>query len=229
MKALSMNIVIGAMLLQPQLALSQKYSGERQGLNERNQILSSSATNFTSACVNSGFSFGYFNGVLTTYDAAQINKRYLERAYGTTASNVETIKYEVYYNYTKGFEDFVEVFDQRLNEQEEVLRGRFELFFEALEGGGSYLDQILGVISSLQQFKTAFDDYVKTKLVTILGELVARPPAITEYAEHKTRIDTQVLEGKKILLFAHSQGNLFANVAFDYASLAPITLMHSPY
>lgn len=210
--------VTAAFALNSHLALADDAISDDLALTRGEQALAVEAPSFATTCKNVRVSLGYFNGVLTSYSQAEIDLVYLEQLYGASNSSGEQIEYEVYYNYTRGFEDFVETFDQRLNEQEPMLKGRFELFYESLEGGGQYSDEILGVISSFQQFKTAFDNYVKDKLITILGELVAKPPMISEYIDHRKQVDTQIDAGNKILFSAHSQGNLFANAAFDYAT-----------
>ena len=56
------------------------------------------ATAENSVCEPTGYLFGFFNGVRTTFGAAQQNLALLRRAYGATAPNGEKIKYEVYYN-----------------------------------------------------------------------------------------------------------------------------------
>lgn len=201
-----------ATLLFAQVATAEKMASLRLPAPPRDP-----AALAASACTAGGYSFGFFNGVQTTSQQASVALNYLKRTYGTTAANGEQIKYEVYYNYTAGFEDFVETFEQRLNEQDEVLRNRFELFFDALDGGGTFFDRVLNAIASFAQFREAFQDYVRTATVAALGRLVATPPTVANYGEHRTRIDARVLEGKKLLFYAHSQGNLFANSAFDYA------------
>jgi hypothetical protein len=171
----------------------------------------------TSLCEPSGYVFGFFNGVLTTPRQAEIARLYLQRTYGASTGTGEPIKYEVFYNYSAGFEDFVETFDQRLREQESVLRDRYELFFEALNGGGDRIDQVVNAASGFAAFVASFREYVEAASRTILLTLVATPPTLSNYAEHRTRIDAHIIEGKKLLLFAHSQGNLFANSAYDYS------------
>ena len=171
-----------------------------------------------SLCAPRGYIFGFFNGVLNTPRQAEISRNQLERLYGTTAGNGEPIKYEVFYNYSNGFEDFVETFDQRLREQEAILRDRFELFFEALNGGGDWTDRITGAVTGFAALINSFNEYLEAATRTILLSMVATPPTLTNYAEHRTRLDAHVIEGKKLLLFAHSQGNLFANSAYDYAA-----------
>ena len=69
--------------------------------------------------------FIFFNGVQTTLFKAQFAKDEFERLHGTTNQAGETIDYETFYNYSNGFEDFVETFEQLLFEQNGLLAGRF--------------------------------------------------------------------------------------------------------
>lgn len=170
-----------------------------------------------SLCEPSGIVFGFFNGVQTTERQAYIGLKNLEVIHGETNATGEVIQYELLYNYTKGFEDFVETFEQRLIEQKDTLEGRFELFFEAMKGGGYWWNAITDTVSSVEGVLDSFRDWTKAATIDALTGLIANPPTIENYVEHQARIDSWVIEGKKLLFVAHSQGNLFANVAYDYA------------
>ncbi|MDP3813208.1 MAG: hypothetical protein Q8Q78_19565 [Hydrogenophaga sp.] len=50
---------------------------------------------------------------------------------------------ELFYNDTQGFADFVDTFEQRLQEQNGLLAGRFELFFSATQGEGGWWDTLI--------------------------------------------------------------------------------------
>jgi hypothetical protein len=92
------------------------------------QLSVSAQTTAASACTPTGVLFGFFNGVQTTEKQAKYALEKLQGIHGETNQQGEKIKYEVFYNYSAGFEDFVETFGQRLKEQGGVLQGRFELF-----------------------------------------------------------------------------------------------------
>lgn len=168
-------------------------------------------------CRDTGVVFAFFNGVLTTKPQAEFAQQEFRRIHGDKSKQGDEIKYEVLYNYSNGFEDFVETFEQRLLEQENLLEGRFELFFEALQGGGSWWSKIVNTITSAASILKAFEDWYHAAVIRNLTTLLGSPPTISNYTEHRTRIDTWILEGKKILFVAHSQGNLFANAAYTYA------------
>ncbi len=170
-----------------------------------------------SACKPTGALFGFFNGVQTTRTQADDALEELKKIHGETNAAGEKISYEVFYNYSNGFEDFVETFDQRLKEQDGLLQGRFELFFGALNGGGDWWSDLTGAVAALESLFDAFRDFVKAGTISNLAALIANPPTSTNYAEHRLRIDNNALEGKKMLFVAHSQGNLFVNAAYQYA------------
>lgn len=140
-----------------------------------------------------------------------------EEIFGKQTLSSEAIQYELLYNYTNDFEDFVEVFDQRLQEHNGLLENRFELFFEALKGNGPWLNNIIDVIPAAGSIIDEFTDWNRAKTIEYLSNLTANPPTLDNYLEHQTRIDNWIIEGKKFLFVAHSQGNLFANNAYDYA------------
>ena len=100
-----------------------------------------------SACKPTGTLFGFFNGVQTTSDQAKKALDKLKKIHGETNAAGEKISYEVFYNYSNGFEDFVETFDQRLKEQDGLLQGRFELFFGAVNGGGDWWSDLTGAVA----------------------------------------------------------------------------------
>ncbi|MCX2535003.1 hypothetical protein OQ486_16285 [Plesiomonas shigelloides] len=170
-----------------------------------------------SACQSRGATFGFFNGVLTTPVEADASLEEFIFMNGKKMENGEPIRYEVMYNQTEGFDDFVETFEQRLSEHGDLLNGRFELFFEAIRGHGPWLDKIMSSVSSTGQLFEAFVDWHKAQSIAILTSMLGNSSSQVNSVEHRTRIDNWILEGKKILLVAHSQGNLFANAAYNHA------------
>jgi len=99
-------------------------------------------------CDDSGTVFAFLDGVLTTpAEASRVSEEFI-RIHGSTSPGGDQIRYEILYNNTNGFDDFVETFDQRLKEQEDILGGRFELFFEAVQGGGPWWDDLIAEASS---------------------------------------------------------------------------------
>ena len=177
-----------------------------------------SATTAASSLCASGYSVGFFNGVLTTTGDASRAVKEMERAYGTVAPNGEPVKYEPFYNKTYSALDFIETFAQRLEQHDAAVKDRFELFWEAIKGGGPISTRIISVLSSYSDLLTAYQQYLESKIPGVISQIINVSPTASDYAEHRTRLDQQILEGRKIILYAHSQGNLFANVAYDYAT-----------
>lgn len=173
-----------------------------------------------SACGNDGIIIGFFNGVNTIEKDADISTEYLQRKYGGLAKGGETIRFENFFNKTEGFNDFVEVFDQRMQENNGILAGRFDLFWDSLKGGGGWWDLITGQSPSLGGLRDSINDAFSTRVVQLLANAVSSNPPSTMLTEveHRARIDTAAIEGKRMLFVAHSQGNLFANKAYAYAT-----------
>lgn len=169
-------------------------------------------------CTDTGIAFVFFNGVQTTVREANRANGELARIHGYANDEGDEIAYEVAYNYTEGFGDFIETFEQRLLEQDSELHGRFELFFESLRGDGPWWSIIGHALPQLVDIRDSWIDWNQAAIVQRLTSLFGSPPTEVNYAEHRVRIDNWIVEGKKLLFVAHSQGNLFANAAFGYAS-----------
>ena len=76
-------------------------------------ILTTSLAQITSAqslCNNQGLSLIFFNGVQTTEFQAYASLSELMRIHGATSPTGDPIYYELMYNHTNGYEDFVETF-----------------------------------------------------------------------------------------------------------------------
>jgi len=169
-------------------------------------------------CTNNGVVFASFNGVQTTEAQARINLLYLKVIHGRTSPKGDNIQYEYLYNYTEGFEDFVETFEQRLKEQDSIVSNKFELFFDALNGGnGSWWRNLTTAAVAYKEVLQSVIDQIQAQKINNLTTLLANPPTIQNYAEQKGRILEWTQQGKKLVFVAHSQGNLFANAAYDYA------------
>ena len=174
-------------------------------------------TNTGSLCTPAGVAFGFFNGVSTTSIQARRNLQEFKIIHGVTTAQGERIKYHLFYNYTNGFEDFVETFRQRLEEQDGLLQGKFELFFTANKGGGSWWSSITQAVSETGQILAAIADRYQANLLVRLTRDFQNPPTGLNYDEHRLLIDSLVIEVPKLMFVAHSQGNLFVNAAYDYA------------
>jgi hypothetical protein len=102
-------------------------------------------------------------------------------------------------------------------QEQQALGGRYELFFQIFTGNGTFVNTITKGIASLFGWVDQTAQVLQAKVIRDLTTLFGNPPTINNYEEHRTRIDTWVLEGKKLLFIPHSQGNLFANNAYNYS------------
>lgn len=164
--------------------------------------------------------FGFFNGVQTTEkQAIHVAYSVLPSQYGPTTPAGHPVTYDLFYNDTEGLSDFAETFDQRLREHNAVLTDRMELFFSAVKGqreGGWWGSLIVAVPAAGDLFTGLLD----TAMANAVHQLT-RPledPSLTEVSQrHRAQIDRWAAQDHKLLLFAHSQGNLFVNMAFQHA------------
>ncbi len=181
----------------------------------------SSAQSTGDLCVPQGVVAGFYNGVWnTTFDAGD-GKKALEVAIGIKTAIGEDIRWEVFYNSTTTkWADMVETFNQRASAQNVVVSERWELFWEAISGNGAssgWTGVISDSISSMADFFAGLESDVLAQTVAALTFTLNNPPTLDNYTEHKTKIDNLALEGKKFLLVAHSQGNLFVVPSYNYA------------
>lgn len=176
-------------------------------------------------CETRGYTVGFFNGVWNTTTQAYDGRDLFEGLLGSEY-NGEPVEYENFYN-TTGTEngatmaqDIAEVFIQRANEIDTSgeLSRRFEYLWDAAtDPKKPLLAQVRDALSApallLENLYTA----ISTKLVAGFASMLSNPPTALDHAQHRLTVDTLVTEGQKMLLVAHSQGNLFLNPAYDYA------------
>lgn len=168
-------------------------------------------------CQRSNTIFAFFNGVMTSKKLALDNLAKLQVINGNSAPNGDQIEYELMYNYSNGLEDFAETFEQRFKE-EVLLKDRWELFFQTLNDQGSWWNNIVNGVPELIIDADNWRKISETKTIKNLLSLISTPPTQQNYQEHRSKIDIWASQGKKLLFVAHSQGNLFANEAYRYAT-----------
>jgi len=174
--------------------------------------------NAQETCERTGIEFGFFNGVKTTrFQARDVVEEFLPEQYGLTTPDGQPISYTLYYNDTEGWADFVETFEQRLQEHNGVLSQRFELFFSSLQGGGSWWSHITETVPALGDVLSGIVQTFQAFLTNRLVEGTGDPSTAAVSQRHREQIDHAVAMDKGLLLFAHSQGNLFVNQAYDHA------------
>jgi len=179
----------------------------------------------SSLCETRGYTVGFFNGVWNTTRKAYDGRVFLENLLGSVY-NGEPVEYENFYN-TTGEEngatmaqDIAEVFIQRADEIDSSgeLARRFEYLWDAANDPrrplwARLVDVLRVPIALAERIYTA----ISTKLVAGFARMLSNPPTEMDYAEHRLIVDRLTTEGQKILMVAHSQGNLFMNPAYDYA------------
>lgn len=176
-----------------------------------------------SLCLPVGYTFGFFNGVWNTPRQAADGLVALRDLTGTSYKS-EPIQYETFYNTTgsvsgaTGLEDVAEVFKQRAHEIDSSgeLESRFEFFWESLSGEKTFSQRVINFYPSAGLLFEQLYTQITSKLMDAIAYLSSHPPTEANYASHNTRLSTLALQRQKLILVAHSQGNLFANHAYDF-------------
>ena len=176
-------------------------------------------------CKPSGYTVGFFNGVWNTHADAELGMATIAESLGDE-HNDESIRYALFYNKTgsanraSAAEDILETFAQRSREFEKsgIIADKIEYLWEMLFSDErpmmDKLSEIFeGSVSALDSIMTG----VIGKSTEILAKITSSPSTEADYRKHNATIDSLAAEKQKLLLIAHSQGNLFVNQAFDYA------------
>ena len=177
-----------------------------------------------SLCQASGYVLGFFNGVWNDEAGALNGLQALKAVVGPTWKN-EPVAPELFYNHTGAavgsnfLQDIAEVFIQRAREIDASgsLEQRIELVWEAaFNNDHTFLDRIASSITGAAGVIDALYTDISTKAVAGWSLLLASPPTAIDLSRHRARLDALAIERKKLMLVAHSQGNLFINEAYDY-------------
>jgi hypothetical protein len=168
-------------------------------------------------CEADGVVFGFFNGVQNTKEHANNALYFLRLTYLVETSNGKPITYELFYNDTEGFADFVETFEQRLQEHGGLLAGRFELFFSATKGEGPWWSALIAAVPMATDVLGGFFDLFRAAVIQKLTSGLGDPETARVAERHKAQIAQWVARQKGLLFLAHSQGNLFVNQAYTHA------------
>ena len=188
-----------------------------------------------SVVMQSDIVIGFFNGVGNTEKAAIASSQRLGKEFGTKYK-AAPLQYDWFYNqtscgeewYEKGscLEDVAEVFEQRSQEMGGVFVDRWETFWDVLAGrhaqATSFTGRLLGLLGdggnallqSLDATASALLNQLTRETLKLLT-LFADSPTYENRADHMTRLWRHADDGSRMLLVAHSQGNLFVNSAYD--------------
>lgn len=170
------------------------------------------------ACSRGGYDVAFFNGPMSSPNEATYVLANLRAQIGTAPSG-EPIRYETFYHQTPGLDDFVTDFAQRLDAMADgALANRFELFDEAIRGDGAMLNAITAAAPSTASALSGVTSDYASFLVKSTTALIDSPPVVAADSELAARINAVTGEGKKLLFFAHSQGAIYANQAYTYAT-----------
>jgi len=122
---------------------------------------------------------------------------YCVRHMGNTSPDGGKIDYDLMYNHTNGFQDFVETFEQRFQEQHE-LKDHWELFFQVLKDQGSWWDKIVFKIPELFVNADSWKEILQANFIRNLSALIKNPPqTIKNYEEHQLKIHLKLLKTMK--------------------------------
>ena len=173
---------------------------------------------------------GYFNGVHVTYTDAVNSMGYVRLHEGIKSDSGVKIDYQLFYNQTNGWlTDLAEAYAQRTKELGDNFSGHYEYFFDSMKGNGLFLDKVSKAFPEFARFARKFLIYASEKALADLAEQARHPPTKLDYAQHRAIVNTIVARREKMVFVAHSQGNLFANVAYDYATQItrfPVHVIH---
>lgn len=188
--------------------------------------------------LQAGYVVGFFNGVLNTHGSAMDSLNQLKNAlgYGKTY-NQQPIRYELFYNQSSGWDDFVETFGQFNDVTGGQFDKRWSAFWEAARGRGtrakdprnggplSFLDVLIDIsVSGFYQLQALLDRltaFTVNAVTKSIGHFTANPPTQADIQRHTSRIQSLAVDGVKMLLVAHSQGNMFVNHAYTAAIKVP--------
>ena len=197
------------------------------------QVFTSPPPTAPPPCPN-GYTFAFFNGVGNTYEDAIDGKEALRKSgfnNGVDAYaqfyNDEDVNFEVFYNHTGStvgsstLQDVAEVFTQRAAELDPTgswSSKHFYMFWDqvdALVGTPGYANSVKNADAGFSSFFEKFATAAISTWLDVFASLFS-PPTLADYAQHKAQLDADVASGRKLVMVAHSQGNLFVNQAYDY-------------
>jgi len=178
-----------------------------------------------SLCVPRGYAVVFFNGVFNSFLQAGKAKEIVKSSIGSTyGPSSEPVIYRLAYN-TSGsqsgspnWEDLAETYQQRANAIDPTgnLAKHVEILWELLNGRQSFINRIILIYSGSQSLLQSLASDIRAKAVGALGYLTSNPPTAADYARSDNQLDDLAAQGQKILLVAHSQGNLFLNHAYEH-------------
>lgn len=178
---------------------------------------------------------GFFNGVANSEEEANKSLDKIQEEFRDTPER--PIEHELFYNQTackknaegidvSCLEDIAETFAQRNTEQGGVLANKWEIFWEVLAGRHQVTDSLTNtLLSRLGSAGAALADLIGSIFNSIVSNaanlftktltLLSSPPTAADSAKHLAKLQGYATNGSSMVLVAHSQGNLFVNVAYN--------------
>lgn len=185
------------------------------------------------SCEKKGYAVAYINGVNTSWADAYSNLLHLRAKMGIGdrfGNNQEPVTYELYYNTTASensktiFEKLVESWIKRNPRLQRITSQHWEVFRSFVEEGNnddaswrSLREVYTEAVPEFGPFFSSFMDEYSKQSIEELIRLVANPPEWEHTARHITRVKALALEGKKIMMVAHSQGNVYVKPLYEAA------------
>lgn len=160
----------------------------------------------TDTCVPGDTTEIYFvNGVWNTLAQARDGRNLLESAYRQTLESQypeQKFEFKLAYNYSAGkVRDVIEVIGQKLNEINDPDANKLTA------------SQYFNLYMTAKKFDEIVPLGARPITTTIEEYLAGRVTDAVNASSHIQKYQTDLQEGKRVLLIAHSQGNLFANQA----------------
>lgn len=173
-----------------------------------------------SLCVPKGVSVLFFNGMDNTQQEAEVAKKYIERAVRENKEykylDEKKFKFELLYNDTYGrINDILEFMTQRADE---VGIDSYDLFVEIKTKNKKRLDEISGKYPFAGKVINELSLELNEKFFEYTIEMIDKNETENIYGRHKNSLESIIASDKRLVLIAHSQGNIFLNKAYDYAS-----------
>ena len=186
-----------------------------------------------------GYTVLFFNGVGNTYPVAVASMHATQAAIRESRNtsfdvfDAEDVQYDVAYNTTASqtaslfdpinttiLQDIAEVFVQRAKDLEPggaVGNNFFYMFWEWVDGVPQNYSNALGNNAVTNNFFANFQNAAVTVAVGQLAKIYgAQAPTQADYALQEAQLTAAANAGRKLLLVAHSQGNLFANHGYNF-------------
>jgi hypothetical protein len=141
--------------------------------------------------------------------------------------NGSPLTHDLYYNTTVNkLLDLFEALDQRLvayqeQHQNDTLAAYWDLLFDVIDwknGSTSILGQLALIFSDAATLVQALTEILETDTQALLIQLLDSSPTAVDYACHQSYVDAHVANQDSMVFVGHSQGSLFLNVAYDYAT-----------